>query len=221
MARLVRYLIRGSLVLAPLGATLYVMWLALSTIDRILPVGIPGLGLLLTLGLVALVGFLTSNVVGASVVELGERQLARLPLFKLIYGSIKDLIDAFVGDKRRFSRPVLVALDASGAIKTLGFVTRDPLEFADQPDFVGVYFPQSYNFAGNVLLVRRDRIEPLPVESGQVMTFIVSGGVSGFSRGEPGQRRTIPPLDVPPPRAPNLGLDDGATALDDSNTRLD
>lgn len=211
---LVRYLVRGAIVLTPLATTAYVLWWALATLDQLLPVGIPGLGLVLVLTLVTLVGWLTSSMLGASLVEMTDRRLAKLPLIKLIYSSIKDLIDAFVGDKKRFDQPVAVKLDARGAVRTLGFVTREALEVPGLEGTVAVYLPQSYNFAGNVLIVERRLVEPLGVSSGDMMTFIVSGGVSGFGRGEsvfpeepptvemPALQRVRQPHDAPTQLAP-------------------
>jgi uncharacterized membrane protein len=180
--RLVRYFLRGCLVTAPLGATIYIVWIILSAIDRLLPFPIPGLGLLATVALITIIGLFTSNVVGRSVLDLTEGLLQRLPLVKLVYSSIKDLVSAFVGDKRRFDAPVAVRL--SGDAKVLGFVTRDGLARIDMPDYVAVYFPQSYNFAGYLMLVPRANVEPLDLPSADVMTFIVSGGVSGFGVGQ-------------------------------------
>ena len=187
--RLVRYFLRGCLVTAPLGLTIYIVWQVLSTIDRILPIPVPGAGLLATVALITLIGLFTSNVVGKSALDLTEGLLQRLPLVKLVYTSIKDLVSAFVGDKRRFDAPVAVSL--MGNTRVLGFVTRDGLGRLGMPDYVAVYFPQSYNFAGYLMLVPRAQVEPLDVPSAEVMTFIVSGGVSGFGIGEsmvPSQR---------------------------------
>jgi uncharacterized membrane protein len=180
--RLARYFLRGCLVTAPLGLTIYIVWQVLSTIDRILPIPIPGLGLLATVALITLIGLLTSNVVGKTVLDLTESLLQRLPLVKLVYTSIKDLVSAFVGDKRRFDAPVAVNL--AGATRMLGFVTRDGLGRIGMGEYVAVYFPQSYNFAGYLLLVPRNQVEPLDLPSAEVMTFIVSGGVSGFGMGQ-------------------------------------
>jgi uncharacterized membrane protein len=180
---LVRYFLRGCLVTAPLGLTVYIVWVVLSAIDRLLPLQVPGLGLVATLALITLVGVLTSNVVGRTVVEIADGLLGRLPLVKLVYTSIKDLVSAFVGDKKRFDVPVAVTVSPNGA-RVLGFVTRDGLARLGMPDHVAVYFPQSYNFAGYLLLVPRTAVEPLPVPASEVMTFIVSGGVSGFGVGE-------------------------------------
>ncbi|HTQ02861.1 MAG TPA: DUF502 domain-containing protein [Polyangiaceae bacterium] len=181
--RLVRYFLRGCLVTAPLGLTVYVVWLVLSTIDRLLPLPVPGLGLVATLVLITAIGVATSNVVGRTVVEMADSLFGRLPLVKLVYTSIKDLVDAFVGDKRRFDVPVAVTLSGTGA-KALGFVTRGSLGRLGMPDSVAVYFPQSYNFAGYLLVVPRQQVEPLDVPAAELMTFIISGGVSGFGVGQ-------------------------------------
>jgi uncharacterized membrane protein len=186
--RLVGYFVRGCLVLVPAGLTFYILFAILRTIDQLLPIGIPGVGLLLTLVLVTLVGVLTSNVVGRSVFEASERALKRLPLVKLIYTSIKDLINAFMGDKKSFNRPVAVTLNPASGLKALGFVTRDGLHALNMPQHVAVYFPQSYNFAGYLALVAREQVEALDVNSAELMTFIISGGVSGLGVGQ-----SVPP----------------------------
>ncbi len=181
--RLVRYFIRGCLVLVPLGITGYIVYRTLLFVDQLLPVGIPGVGILLTLLIVTLVGLLTSNVVGKSVFQFTDRLLSGMPLVKLIYTSIKDLIRAFVGDHKSFDQPAAVALYPGGP-RMLGFVTRDGLHALGLPDHVAVYFPQSYNFAGQLLVVSKEQVELLDVPSSEVMTFVVSGGISGFGRGQ-------------------------------------
>jgi uncharacterized membrane protein len=181
--RVIRYFIRGCLVTIPLVVTGWLIFWALRTIDQLLPVGIPGLGLVITLTVVTLIGLLTSNVVGRSVFQFTDRLLSGMPLVKLLYNSIKDLIRAFVGDHKSFDRPAAVALTPGGA-RVLGFVTRDALHMLGMPDFVAVYFPQSYNFAGQLTVVPRSQVELLDAPSAEVMTFIVSGGISGFGRGQ-------------------------------------
>jgi len=184
LKRLVGYFVRGCLVLAPLGLTVYILFTILHAIDQFLPIGIPGVGLLLTLCLVTLVGMATSNVIGRSVVEATDRALKRLPLVKLIYTSIKDLINAFMGDKKSFNRPVAVTLNPMSGLRTLGFITREGLAALDMPMHVAVYFPQSYNFAGYLAIVPREQVEALDVSSAELMTFIISGGVSGLGVGQ-------------------------------------
>ncbi len=181
--RLVRYFIRGCLVSVPLAITGWIVWGTLRFVDQLLPFGIPGVGFVVTLSLITLVGLFTSNVIGKRVFQLTDRLLSGMPLVKLLYTSIKDLIRAFVGDHKSFDRPAAVALTPGGA-RILGFVTRDGLHMLGMPDFVAVYFPQSYNFAGQLAVVPRDQVELLDAPSSEVMTFIVSGGISGFGRGQ-------------------------------------
>jgi uncharacterized membrane protein len=180
-----KYFVRGCLALAPLALTAYIVYLILQFADRLVPVPVPGLGIVIAVVVITLVGYLTSNVIGKGVLELADRALSQLPLVKLIYGSLKDLIGAFVGEKRSFNQPVSIALSPDGAVRTLGFITRESLAAMDMPAHVAVYLPQSYNFAGNLLVVPRDRVELLQVSSSELMTFIVSGGISGFGIGRP------------------------------------
>ena len=182
---LFRYFVRGCLVAAPLGLTIYIVYATLQAVDGLLPVPVPGLGLLITLVILTLVGALTSNVIGRSVVDLADRLLQQVPLVKLVYTSIKDLVGAFVGEKKSFNRPVAVRLSADSAFMVLGFVTRDSLDALSLPGHVAVYFPQSYNFAGNLLLAPREHVQPLEVPSSELMTFVVSGGISGFGATPP------------------------------------
>ena len=92
------------------------------------------------------------------------------------------MIEAFAGEKKSFDKPVLAALAPKGSAKVVGFVTRDSLENLGLEDYVAVYMPQSYNFAGNVLLFPKEAIQPLNIESSEAMAFIVSGGLSGGAR---------------------------------------
>jgi uncharacterized membrane protein len=179
--QIVRYFVRGCLALAPLALTAYIIYLIFAFADQLLPFGIPGLGIAVAVLLITLVGFLTSNVIGGAILAVAERVLTRVPLVRLIYGSLKDLIGAFVGDRRSFNQPVSVALTSDGGVRTLGFITRDTLAGLGLPGQVAVYLPQSYNFAGNLVIVPRDRVQAVNASGAEVMTFIVSGGVSGFA----------------------------------------
>lgn len=178
-----RYFVRGALIIVPFALTIYALYFVFVTIDQLMPFDVPGLGILVTIATVTLVGFLSSNVIGSTFVDLGEQALKKVPLVALIYSSIKDLIDAFVGEKRRFDQPVSVALSGDGQLRALGFVTRRDLTALGLHGHVAVYFPQSYNFAGNLVLVPAVSVNPVDVPSSELMTFIVSGGVSGLGVG--------------------------------------
>jgi len=148
----------------------------------LVPVGIPGLGVLVTVLIVGLVGFFSSNVIGSGVVESAERFLGRVPFVKLVYSSIKDLINAFVGEKKSFDKPVLVELFPGGHANVLGFVTQESLSQLGRDSMVSVYVPQSYHWAGQVYVFPAKVIQRLDASSAGVMAFIVSGGVAEIAR---------------------------------------
>ncbi len=178
MRKLVKYFIKGLVIFVPMALTVFLIGWAFKTLDSIFPVTVPGLGILLTVVFIILIGFLASNFLGRKVFALVERVFTGLPLVKLLYSAVKDMIEAFAGDKKSFDKPVIATIAPGGAAKVVGFVTRDSLENLGLEDHVAVYVPQSYNFAGNVLLFPKEAVTPLDIESSQAMAFVVSGGVS-------------------------------------------
>ncbi len=178
MKKITKYFLEGLLFLAPIVLTLYVLYFVFSRVDHIFRFRAPGLGVLVTLAIVTGIGFLVSTFLARGVAMVIDNIFSRMPLIKMIYTSIKDLVNAFVGEKKRFSWPVLVTLSPGNRI--IGFVTRPSLETIGLAESVAVYIPQSYNFAGNLIVVPREQITPIEADSGKVMAFIISGGVSGL-----------------------------------------
>lgn len=195
---LVKSFLRGLLFVVPIAATLYVIYFVVVFLDGWFDlepfVGrpVPGAGLVLTLIAITLVGFLASNFATRWLFRAMDRMFARLPLVHLLYSSVRDLVSAFVGERKRFGKPVLVSVGDTAGLSMVGFQTRDELSEYGMADHVAVYFPQSYNFAGNVCVVARERVRPLTVEAKSAMAFVVSGGVAGTSQSE-----TRPALDRP------------------------
>jgi len=179
MNELAKNFLEGLLTLVPVVVTLYVAFFVFEKIDGWLNIPIPGLGFLVTIGIITLTGRFASNVFVQKVLESLERLLTNAPFVKLVYTSIKDLIEAFMGEKKRFDQPVIVTLTKGSDAEAIGFVTRTSMDFLGLLDHVAVYFPQSYNFAGNLLIFPKDHVRPLEAESSEVMAFLVSGGVSG------------------------------------------
>ncbi|HEV8613598.1 MAG TPA: DUF502 domain-containing protein, partial [Gemmatimonadales bacterium] len=141
------------LITAPVALTAYVCWWMVRSTDRLLDVGIPGVGILVTLAGITLIGALASSFIARGALTELERLLERLPFVRLVYTWTKDLLNAFVGERRRFNRPVRIRLDERVDIWYLGFVTSDSLEHLGMPEHVAVYLPWSYSFAGRVILV--------------------------------------------------------------------
>jgi len=178
MKRLINYFLQGLIYLAPIALVVWVAAAVFTTIDGWLGLPVPGIGFLAVIVLVTGLGFLLSNFLTRRILAAVESVLDRLPFVKLLHTSMKDLMSAFVGEKRRFDKPVVVDLDAAGGVKLLGFITRTSLEDLALGDDVAVYLPQAYNFAGQLVIVKRERVRPLALDSAAVMALIVSGGVT-------------------------------------------
>ena len=188
---LIKNFLRGLAILIPIVATIWLVVITFLTIDRWIEAPYPGVGIGVTILLILAVGMLAGNVIGRKLLRVTDMIFMRAPLVKIIYLAIKDLVEAFVGDRKKFNRPVLVSLPGIEA-SALGFVTRDRIDFLPGSDLIAVYFPQSYNFAGNLLLVSAARITPIDADSTQVMAFIVSGGISGGSQSEHSPTPRVP-----------------------------
>jgi uncharacterized membrane protein len=178
MKTLARNFLNGCLVLVPTVATLYAAYFVFVKIDGLLGLRVPGVGFVLTIAFITGIGALASNVVGRRLMTLWDNLLGHLPLLKLLYTSLRDFMGALVGERKTFDQPVVVSVSADGAIKALGFVTREDLSGWGLAEHVAVYFPQSINFAGQLLLFPRSRVTRLDAEPGAVFPFIVSGGMA-------------------------------------------
>lgn len=178
MRALAANFVKGLFVLLPIIFTAYLVYFVLSTLDNFFPAGYPGLGLAISVLLITLVGFLTSNVVGERVMAWVEQWIIRVPFVRILYTSIKDLMGAFVGDKKSFDKPVMVEVSSDGAVKVLGFVTCERFDDIRFAGHVSVYLPQSYNFAGNLIIVPKERVHPVDADGAQFLAFVLSGGVA-------------------------------------------
>ncbi len=193
MTRLLKYFLQGLVLTVPTLVTGYVCYQAFVRIDSWLGLSVPGAGFAITLSLITLVGFAGSNLLALTAVVQFEKLLTRLPLVRLVYSSTKDLLNAFVGEKRRFDKPVIVRFTEDGSVRGLGFITQEALDGLELAESVVVYFPQSYAFAGWTFILPTKRVSRLDVSSSDFMAFVVSGGVTGL----PASRRPRAPLDSP------------------------
>jgi uncharacterized membrane protein len=178
--RIIRYFFSGTLFIVPLSATAYFIFVSFQWLDNRLNLPYPGLGFLIIICVITLIGYLSTNYVFKTIGEWFDRGMNRIPLVKLIYSTVKDLMGAFVGDKKKFNKPVLVRINKDNNLYQIGFVTQADLSDLGLNDLVVVYFPHSYAFSGYHYFVSKDNIKPLDVSGPAAMKFIVSGGVSGF-----------------------------------------
>lgn len=197
---LLKYFIQGLIILAPMTIT---AWAALSLfnyIDNILPnivhaifppffkpdaegniQKIPGLGFLVIVVIIVLVGWISSSYLVGKMVDFFGHVFERTPGIKFIYTSVKDFLEAFAGEKRKFDKPVLVNVDADDVWR-MGFMTQPSGEKLQLKDHVVVYVPHSYAVSGIVYIVPLNRVKLLNnISSVEAMKFAVSGGVAEFT----------------------------------------
>ncbi|PZP51939.1 MAG: hypothetical protein DI598_02020 [Pseudopedobacter saltans] len=193
---LVQYLFQGILVIAPVAVTVYVIWWLFTLVDNLLPniisnfipslitengtfKRIPGVGFVITILFLVLVGRLSSIFIVEKLMHFFDRLLEHTPGVKIIYSSVKDFVQAFAGNKKKFNKPVMVNVDAQD-IWRLGFITQEDASSFGLNDYVVVYVPHSYALSGITYLVPKDKIKKVSddVKAADVMKFVVSGGVT-------------------------------------------
>lgn len=172
--------------LAPIGLTIYVVGRLVSFLENLgekyLLFGLvrqPGVGLVLAVAVITLTGFLAGTWVVRRALDLGESLLARIPLVKSIFGSIKDVVDAFGGKKQSFSKAVLVRMPDM-PIELLGFITSEDLSLLGQPGLgkVAVYVPQSLQIGGFVAIVPKENVTVLDTPPQAALKFLMTAGMT-------------------------------------------
>jgi uncharacterized membrane protein len=191
MKKLINYFLQGLLFVVPITVTIFVVIKAVVWLDNLLPVKVPipvpgaesydlpGLGILLIASIITVAGYIGTRFVRNPVFSIFEGLIERTPLLKLIYSSVKDLIEAFVGDKKRFTQPVLVTMNNNPPIQRIGFVTENDLtELGLGKNKMAVYLPFSYGFNGQLVIVESDNVQKLDASGTEMMKFVISGGVT-------------------------------------------
>jgi uncharacterized membrane protein len=194
--RLVQYFFQGVIIIAPIGITLYVVVWVFNLVDNILPNllyslfpklmtepngalrTIPGLGFLLVIVLVTLIGWISSSFIVSRIVEVLDKVLEQTPGIKYIYSSVKDFLEAFGGNRKKFDKPVLVSVDAADTWR-LGFITQNDVSQFELIEYVAVYVPLSYSLTGVVYFVPKTKTKIIKnMTSAEAMKFVISGGVT-------------------------------------------
>jgi uncharacterized membrane protein len=225
--RLRNYLLAGIIVSAPITITLFIVWQALGYVDRTvtpfipaaynpenyLPFGLPGIGLVVILGLLTLIGWLAAGLVGRTVMSTGERLLDRTPIVRGIYSTLKQLFETALSQSSKTFREVVLIEYPRRGIWSIAFVTGEPtgdIARCHDERLVSVFVPTTpipaYGFL--MYLPRAEAIAlDMSVEDG--MKLVISGGIV-----VPPERTPRPPL-APIPRSPGREQAHGVMALEE------
>lgn len=188
------YFLKGILITIPIGVVLYLIYVTFISLDELIPWEKlifwknitkedkpAGVGILILLSVITGIGALSSSLIFNPIsrwVNSGfHKVIDRVPLLKTVYSAIHDLLTAFVGNKKKFNKPVLVEL--ANGLEKMGFITDETLSHLGNPsDKVAVYFPFSFGVMGSLFFIKKDKITLLDKNSTELMKYIVSAGVS-------------------------------------------
>jgi uncharacterized membrane protein len=191
-----RYLVTGLVLWVPLGITIWVMALIVSTLDKtlllipeqyrpetLLGVAIPGLGVVLTLVILLVTGIFATNFFGQQLLKGWDSILRRIPFVKSIYSGVKQVSDTLFSDSgQAFRKALLIEFPAPGSY-TIAFMTGTPageLVTKLPGDHVSVYVPTTPNpTSGYFLLLPKSRTQELDMSVDEALKYIVSMGVVG------------------------------------------
>lgn len=202
----IKYLLQGLLVLAPLAVTIYTIYWIVSTIDNWLPIFRQpvkdyqghiiayevknyGLGFVIVIASIVLIGYLSSFFIQSRIFSLFDKWLEKTPGVKYIYSSVRDFFEAFAGDKKKFDKAVLINV-FSEDVWIVGFLTDQEMQkFEMGAEHVGVYVPQAYNFAGQLYILPRHKVRMIDhLTSGEAMKYAVTGGVVHLDEDDPKEK---------------------------------
>lgn len=189
LKKFLNYFLQGLLYIAPITLTIwgvvaifeFIDGLLIGYLDQMLERHIPGLGIIVLLISITLIGLLGSSILFRPFIAYFDQVFAKAPLIKIIYTSVKDLVSAFVGQKKRFTEPVMVKIGKGYDLEKIGFVTNTDLGFLGiEGGKVAVYLPHSYAWSGNLFIVPAENVRPIDASSTEVMKFIISAGVTNL-----------------------------------------
>ena len=190
VGKLLNYFLQGLLVLAPIAITIYAVYSVVSFIDNQLPIFTAkdedgkvyvrnyGLGFLIVIAFIIFIGYISSFFIKNRVFNLFDGVLKRTPGIRFIYSTTKEFFEAFAGEKKKFSKPVLANIDDNDVWR-VGFITQEEAKDFGFTEYVAVYIPMSYSIAGNVYLLPRARVKRVTnINATDAMKFAISGGVA-------------------------------------------
>lgn len=190
MTKILKYFLQGLLVFIPLGVTILLFIKLFQFFEGIFsfagftpsPFLNTVISFTLLLVFITLLGILASSFVFKRLFAFFENRLEQMPVIKHIYSPIKDFINAFMGNKKRFTKPVLVLTNPQANIQEIGFVTCDDLLELEIKEKIAVYLPMSFSFSGRLIIVSKNQVTPLNIDGADAMKFIVSGGLTDIDK---------------------------------------
>ncbi len=186
-----RSFLQGLILLCPICITAYILFRIFVVVDDWVPFVPHGVGFFIIISFITIIGYLgTRFFLGKWLFDSFGFLLEHTPGVKHIYSSLKDVINSFVGDKKRFNKPVWVCVNKNPEIWRIGFMTQKDLSSLGLNNMVAVYLPQSYAIAGWVILTDFENLKPIKeMTAAQAMKFAVSGGITTTDENEKNEKK--------------------------------
>ena len=186
MNSIIKYFLQGLILCIPFGITLIIFIKLFQFFEGLFSfVGLTGytiidtfISIISSIIIITILGVLASSFLFRKLFSYLEEKLEHAPFIRHVYSPIKDFMNAFMGNKKRFTKPVLVLTNPQANIEEIGFITQDNLSDWGIKDKYAVYLPYSYSFSGRLIVVPKENIRSINVEGSEAMKFIVSGGVT-------------------------------------------
>ncbi len=179
----ISYFLRGLLVVLPVAITVGILSWILKGIGSYLYLDKLSIGAILLYAITALaaitvIGFFTKGVIAQQIMGFLEGIIEKAPGLNFIFGTTKDLTEAFMGEKKKFTKPVVVEI--SEGVYKIGFLTQEDMSAVGLPHCCAVYLPYSYTLSGETTVVDKSRVRRIDKESGDVTKFVLSGGATNL-----------------------------------------
>jgi uncharacterized membrane protein len=195
LSKIRSYFLTGVIITAPVGLTFYVAILFIGFVDsrvrniipekyhydNLLPIEIPGIGLLFVFILLTFIGFLTAGLIGRFIIKLGERIISRLPIIRSVYGALKQIFESVLASSSKSFREVVLIEYPRKGVWAIGFITGDTkgeVQKATKENMVNVFLPTTPNpTSGFLLFVPRKDVIILDMNVEEGIKMVISGGI--------------------------------------------
>ncbi len=187
-----RYFSQGLLYLIPLGVTIMVFIWVFNLVDSFAKMGVGAIEttgievkhyywilLLALMVFITLVGVIGPFIFSTPLSRYVKNLINKTPVIKMIYNSVQDLLSVFVGNKKKFTQPVIFKVSDSSDIEMIGFLTQQNLtDLSIEDNKVSVYVPFSFSIMGSLYVVPAKNVRLLNSPPQDILKFVISGGIS-------------------------------------------
>jgi len=190
LANLRKYLVSGLLVWIPIGITIWIINFIITSMDNFVPFKrilyktlgfhLPGIGLIFAIIIIILTGIIATNVIGQRLVNVSNKMLLKVPVFKSIYKGVKQVSDTLLSNQSKaFSKAVLIQFGSTNSW-TIALLTSNGNHFMDEnspEEYINVYVPTTPNpTSGYFLIIKKSDTREINMSVDEALGYIIAMG---------------------------------------------